>query len=446
MTRALFEDLFAGKYRLLSVLAVGGMAVVHRAEQLDSEGVALRHVALKMVKPEFLATPGFAERFLREVRISMRLRGSHIVTTYDAGKSDTNLLYFTMELLEGTTLLHVLKREGKLLPPRAMNIAAQICEALSEAHGQSRPIVHRDLKPANVFVEQWKGEDWIKVADFGIAKVHDGTDQITQAGVVLGTPSYMAPEQWTGEETDARSDLYAIGVMLFEMLTGARPFSGSPEVLMQKHLRQPPPPLPESIPSALRQLVGSLLEKDPFRRPRDASTVRQALLTASAVQRPRAKPRVLGRAQETARDNGRPAVTLEAKKSTPHPHDERTLRWTSIASNLALTLFASMAFLGGAAPYSLSWSQVALYAAVATCALLNVSVGITRPRIDSSRALKRFVLTLDASLLLALAALIAGTTAYATFAGEWTTQIIAAILFFAVTGVSTSLSIVLLRR
>lgn len=277
------DQLIGGKYRLQSVLGEGAMGVVYRAAQLDVEGQVLREVALKMVQPAFSRDPDFAHRFLREVRIAARLRSPHTVTVYDTGQADGGQLYYAMELVKGPTLREVLQRHGSLPVGRVVNIVGQVCEALAEAHSLPEPIVHRDLKPANIFMETRQGQDWIKVGDFGIAKVvGEHTSGLTHTGASPGTPRYMAPEQWKGKAVDGRADLYALGVMLYELLTGKAPFVGDegPLALLYQHLHDAPPPLPGSFPAGIRLVVERLLAKSPQDRPATALLVRQALEAA----------------------------------------------------------------------------------------------------------------------------------------------------------------------
>lgn len=205
MAEATPGKLINGKYRLLAELGRGAMGVVYRAEQLDVEGRPLRQVALKTLLPHLSRNPDFSRRFLREVRVAMQLRSPHTVTVYDSGKDEAGQLYFTMELIRGPTLRDVLRQQGKFSVERAVRIAGQMCEALAEAHGLPEPVVHRDLKPPNIFIEQRQGQDWLKVGDFGIAKVlGEHTSGLTQTDMSPGTPRYMAPEQWTGQVLDGR--------------------------------------------------------------------------------------------------------------------------------------------------------------------------------------------------------------------------------------------------
>ena len=274
------------KYRLLSELGSGAMGVVYRAEQLDGEGRPYRIVAVKTLRSELSKDENFSRRFLREVRVAMQLRSPHVLTVYDSGMDESGRLYYVMEYMPQT--LKELMRQGPVPVERAVAITLQICDALAEAHSLPAPVVHRDIKPANIFLEQVRGKDRVKVGDFGIAKIiSEEAPQLTGTGMNLGTPRYMAPEQWSDQALDGRTDLYALGVMLYEMLTGTPPFSGSLPVLMGKHLNEPPPPLPDSFPLNIRQEVQRLLAKDPKERPADAVSVQETLENAlKATARP----------------------------------------------------------------------------------------------------------------------------------------------------------------
>lgn len=284
MAEKILSKIIGGKYRLRSLLGRGAMGIVYRAEQLDVEGYPLREVALKMMLPELSLDPGFSQRFLREVRAAARLRSPHTVMVYDSGKDEEEQLYYTMELVQGTTLEEILRHQGTLPIERVVNIAGQICEALFEAHSlPSQPLVHRDLKPANIFLEERQGQEWAKVGDFGTAKViGDDVNELTQSGAIIGTFSYMAPEQWLGKEVDHRADLYALGIILYRMLSGRKPFSavGDIEALREQHLYHEPPPFAASIPAGIRALVKELLAKDLKGRPADARRVRRVLEAA----------------------------------------------------------------------------------------------------------------------------------------------------------------------
>ena len=161
------------------------------------------------------------------MRVTARLRNPHTITVHDTGQSEVGQLYYAMELVEGPTLRGVLRRFEPLPVGRVVSIIGQVCEALAEAHGLPEPVVHRDLKPGNIFIENRQGQEWVKVGDFGIAKVvGEHSSGLTHTSASPGTPRYMAPEQWKGKAIDGRADLYAVGVMLYELLTGRAPFAG----------------------------------------------------------------------------------------------------------------------------------------------------------------------------------------------------------------------------
>ncbi len=310
-------QLISEKYRLLAVLGEGAMGMVYRAEQLDAEGQPLREVALKVVQPAFSRDPDFARRFLREVRVTAQLRSPHTVTVHDTGQTEQGQFYYAMELVRGSTLKDLLQRQGSLPVARVVHIVGQVCDALAEAHGQLEPVVHRDLKPANIFVEERQGQDWVKVGDFGIAKIiGEHTSGLTHTGASPGTPKYMAPEQWMGKAVDGRADLYALGIMLYELLTGRAPFSGGegPLALMYQHLHEPPPLLPPAIPQGIRVLVERLLAKASQGRPATALQVRQMLAAALTGE-------VEGGTQSTILpDDNQNATPAEAEGGTEGKH------------------------------------------------------------------------------------------------------------------------------
>jgi ankyrin repeat protein len=202
---------------------------------------------------------------------------------YDSGIDDEGQLFYTMEVIQGQSLREAMRSCPSFPVARAVHIIGQICEALAEAHGLHEPIVHRDIKPANIFLEEQNGEDWVKVGDFGIAKVlGEETSGLSHTGVSPGTPRYMAPEQWMGKEVDSRADLYALGVMFYEMLTGTSPFATADGAmgLMYQHLHNPPRPLPVTIPTGIRKQIEHMLAKSPQERPANATLIRRALEVA----------------------------------------------------------------------------------------------------------------------------------------------------------------------
>ena len=263
----------AGRYRILAKLGEGGMGAVYRAEQISLK----RTVALKVLKPELSAEPGLVRRFNAEAELAAKLNHPNTVTLYDFGQDVDGSLFIAMEFLEGQSLRELLMKEGPLPTARALAITDQVCASLSDAHG--RGIVHRDLKPDNVMLVQiGKRTDVVRVLDFGIAKLRDEQGDITampmtRAGDLLGTPQYMAPEQIRGEKVDARTDVYALGAMLYEMVTGRLPFEGpSLMAILSKHLTELPVPphvrrADLGIPLPLSATIMDALQKDPAIRP-----------------------------------------------------------------------------------------------------------------------------------------------------------------------------------
>ncbi|MFC1642226.1 serine/threonine-protein kinase [Myxococcota bacterium] len=223
-TERLIGTVLAGRYRLAQLLGAGGMGSVYRAEHVHMR----KAVAIKVLHRDMTALPEMVARFEREAIASARIEHPNVAGATDFGQLDDGSFFLVLEFVEGQSLRWVLEREGPLPPPRAAEIARQIASALAAAHGAH--IVHRDLKPENVMlVSRGDGVDWIKVLDFGIAKVtvEELRDQpaLTQYGSVFGTPEYMAPEQALGQTVDHRADLYALGIVLYEMLQARTPFA-----------------------------------------------------------------------------------------------------------------------------------------------------------------------------------------------------------------------------
>jgi serine/threonine-protein kinase len=269
-------DLLSGRYRLESVLGRGGMAAVWRAADTRLD----RAVAVKLLAEGAHADPAATERFDQEARTVARLSHPHVVAVYDVG-ADGDRQYLVMELVEGTSLAALLA-DGPLDAARAVEIAAETCDALAAAHAAG--VIHRDIKPANVLIDP-KGA--VKVCDFGIARlVGAAQPALTSAGAAIGTSQYMAPEQIAGGPVDARTDLYALGCVLYAMLTGAPPFAGDdPMSIAWQHLNRPPDPIGDrrpDLPPALANLVDSLLAKHPDERPQTASDVRGVLAALGA--------------------------------------------------------------------------------------------------------------------------------------------------------------------
>jgi serine/threonine-protein kinase len=288
----------AGRFTVLSRIGGGSMGSVYRARQ----AAVGRDVALKIVRRDRAYDPETKARFEREARAVSMLKNPHTVTAFDFGEAEDGSWFLALEMLEGETLGDRLRRERRLHWVEALRFACEALRSLAEAHAQG--IIHRDLKPDNLFlarVQDPLGEREVcKIVDFGIAKwVREGeeepVDQLeTLAGTVFGTPRYMSPEQAQGTQLDARSDLYSLGVLLFQMLTGRAPFiDDDAVVVMAKHIKNAPPSFEEAapgveIPFAVEAVVRRALEKLPERRPRSAeqmlSELDQAAASSQAVE------------------------------------------------------------------------------------------------------------------------------------------------------------------
>jgi serine/threonine-protein kinase len=275
------------KYRLDERLGTGGMGTVYRATHLLID----RPVAIKVLNSRYVEDEAAQVRFRREARAAGRLQHANAVTVTDFGSTSDGLVYIVMELLEGYTLRDVLAREAPLDVARAVSIMLQISSAVAAAHDAG--IIHRDLKPANIFIVQRKdAPPFVKVLDFGIAKLaaealddDDDPQTLTQVGAMIGTPRYMSPEQCDGAHLTPAADVYSLGIILYEMLTGTTPFNGtSPLAIAIKHSSQQPRGPREfvaTIPPAIEAIVLHALEKKPEARPQDAEAFRKELYEAA---------------------------------------------------------------------------------------------------------------------------------------------------------------------
>ncbi len=262
----------ADRYELVSHIARGGMADVYEAR----DTLLGRRVAVKVLHSQFSSDEAFVKRFRREAQAAANLSHPNIVSIYDWGE-DGDTYFIVMELIEGRTLRDVLKSERRLLPRRASEIGAEVAAALSVAHRAG--LVHRDIKPGNILLAP---DGTVRVTDFGIARAWDDSQELTKTGAVIGTATYFSPEQAQGMTADERSDLYSLGVVIYEMITGSPPFTGdSPVAVAYQHVSTPvtpPSTLNPDIPADLESIISKALGKEPESRHQTADEMRAELL------------------------------------------------------------------------------------------------------------------------------------------------------------------------
>jgi len=328
------QMLLGGRYLVESELGRGGMATVFRG----TDTVLGRPVAVKVLSPQYAGDANFVARFRREAQSAARLNHPNLVSVYDTG-TDDGVHFIVMEYVDAKTLADYLAGGGRIMPERAIEIAQAVCDALSMAHAHG--IIHRDIKPANIMITS-KGD--VKVTDFGIARVISGADTLAQTAAVLGTASYLSPEQAQSQSVDQRSDIYSLGVVLYEMVTGRPPFSGdSPVMVASKHvLEQPTPPskLNSDVSPALEAVIMKAMSKNPDNRYQDAEEMRADLERARLGQTVQATP-LLPESARTQRiaPAGPPTAVLPAVE----PGDGGRRRWWIPA----LIVLLILAVLGG---------------------------------------------------------------------------------------------------
>jgi serine/threonine-protein kinase len=309
----------ASKYRVEQMIGEGGMGKVYKATQVALD----KPVVLKVLRQALLSDERTVARFEREAKAASRLNHPNSISVLDFGRSEDGALYIAMEYVHGKDLHQILSREWPLPEGRVIRVMSQVLSALADAH--SAGVIHRDLKPENIMVEQRRGEaDFVKVLDFGIAKIVDGSADdgpaLTRAGFVCGTPEYMSPEQARGAQLDHRSDLYAVGVILYQLCTGMLPFDSDSAVgFATKHLTEIPPPPSKRRPDAkvspaMERLIMRALAKNPDDRPQTAEQFRAELLAIEKERRTGAPPR---RGQTSA-----PALAPVPRKVTPIDQQE----------------------------------------------------------------------------------------------------------------------------
>ncbi|HEY1087018.1 MAG TPA: FHA domain-containing serine/threonine-protein kinase, partial [Archangium sp.] len=356
-------ELIDGRYRVLARLAQGGMGEVFKVEHVELG----KTLALKVMLPDLSDNPEFVNRFKLEAVAASRIGHPNIIDITDFGKTALGRFYFVMEFLDGKTLADILEQEGPLGPARVAELCGQVARALGAAHEQN--IVHRDLKPENVIVLQRPGEpERVKVLDFGVARVQVGDKSVgkTMAGIVVGTPQYMSPEQAQGFHVDARSDVYALGLILQELLTNVPAFHGeTPAQVMVKQVAEAPAPLPPSVPEAWRDLIGRMLQKNPAHRPQSMKEVVSALEALEHDSAPPRPPRPSAKrpakvAPETAlvqrapkaetqtltQNADLPSTDTELAAAAP-PSSSKTLYAVLAALVVVLLLGGALLFVGG---------------------------------------------------------------------------------------------------
>ncbi|WP_344132283.1 Stk1 family PASTA domain-containing Ser/Thr kinase [Pedococcus bigeumensis] len=333
VAESLLGRVFDGRYRVLSHIADGGMASVYLAldTRLD------RDVALKVLRHDLAQDEAFVSRFKREARSAARLSHPNVVSVFDQGEDDGSM-FLAMEYVPGQTLREVMKAEGPLTPRAALDIMGPVLQALGAAHRGG--IIHRDVKPENIILRE--GDGTVKVADFGLARAVSNQTSYSQTGVLLGTVAYLSPEQVERGIADARSDVYAAGLILFEMLTGTKAFTGdTPIHIAYQHVHgsiPAPSSRVSSVPSELDALVALATSRDPDQRPHDAedflAEVRKsrAMLTAAELDRRPEGPAALG--------GGASTVAVERTSTLPVQHDQegRAARGTRPRPPVALPI------------------------------------------------------------------------------------------------------------
>ena len=316
----LVGTLVAGKYRIVKQLGEGGMGCVYLAEQ--QLGSTARKVALKTLHKHLSHDPAIKARFDREAGTVAALEHPNTIQVYDFGAMEDGTLYLVMEFVQGRSVADILEKDGAMPAARVENIMRQVCGSLEEAHGHG--IVHRDLKPDNVVLCERAGQkDWVEVLDFGIAKrssEHDPNEaKLTQQGMVFGTPPYMSPEQFTGQPVDSRSDIYALGIMAYEMLVGKYPFEANTAwEWASKHMTESPRPietqaLGTNVPERMRSAITRALAKNKEER---FATVKEFYEAFAAGAAGAAAPHTAVMGAPAHADNGAAAVSAPGRPMT----------------------------------------------------------------------------------------------------------------------------------
>ncbi len=342
---AMLNREIGGRYRIVAKLGEGGMGAVFRAEQISLK----RAVAVKLLRPEVAASPQLLRRFNAEAEVVAKLSHPNTVNIFDFGQDRDGTLFIAMEFIDGRPLRELLQ-SGPVPVPRALAIAHQITESLADAHAHA--IIHRDLKPDNVMLQdRGKTRDIVRVLDFGIAKLRDETRAtamaMTQAGDMLGTPQYMAPEQIKGEAIDGRTDVYALGCMLYEMVTGRMPYEADAVMaILSKHLLEPAIPPSQrrpdlGLPPAIDRLVLAAMAKESRDRPPTMEVFGEMIAELAATLPPSSVTTPIISAQQPAMPT--PVASYANAQTAPAlPAVAQSLPLTPIAQTIPVTAAQSL--------------------------------------------------------------------------------------------------------
>src|SRR5918999_332713 len=327
---------YGGRYEVIEHVGAGGMADVYRAR----DELLGREVALKVLSERFAGDRSFVERFRREAQSAANLNHPNIVSLYDYGDSDGSY-FIVMEYIDGKSLNDIIGAEGALLPERAAEIASDVAQALDRAHNSG--LVHRDIKSGNIMIN---AAGQTKVTDFGIARAIGGEQTMTQTGMVIGTASYLSPEQAQGRPVDARSDVYSLGCVLYEMLAGRPPFEGnSPVAVASAHISAEPEPISRANPAVSREaeaVVARAMRKDPEERYKDARDMADDLCRVATGEVPLAAAAAAGAATEPVHRPGGDTPVLPAGLPEPLRESFRRSPWLPAALIGALLLVLAL--------------------------------------------------------------------------------------------------------